>query len=176
MNSINKKIKIISYKHDGSFHRLWNSADLIFNDKNLLILHTDNIEVTDSNGRKWKTREPAICYFYKQYWFNIICMMKKNGIHYYCNLSSPYVLDDEGVKYIDYELDIKVYPNGKMLELDKDEYDYNKIQMAYSDKILNIINKNMEILESRIKNKTEPFDKISVSNWYNTYKERSTSE
>ena len=45
--------------------------------------------VTESDGRRWVTREPAIVYFHKKYWFNIIAMIRDNGISYYCNMASP---------------------------------------------------------------------------------------
>ena len=50
-------------------------------------------------------------------------MFREDGIYYYCNLSSPFVCDEEALKYIDYDLDIKVYPNGKYHLLDEDEYE-----------------------------------------------------
>ena len=93
-----------------------------------------------------ETREPAICYFYKRYWFNIICMLRSDGVYYYCNLSSPYVIDKEGLKYIDYDLDVKLFPNGDVLLLDKDEYDFNIQDLHYSDEIRTIISKNLKIL------------------------------
>ncbi len=56
-------------------------------------------------------------------------------MYYYCNLSSPFVCDEEALKYIDYDLDIKVYPNGKYHLLDEDEYEQHMRQMNYSSDI-----------------------------------------
>ena len=36
--------------------------------------------------------------------------------------------DEEALKYIDYDLDIKVYPNGKYHLLDEDEYEQHMNQ------------------------------------------------
>lgn len=36
------------------------------------------------------TREPAIVYFHKKYWFNVIAMIREKGVSYYCNLASPF--------------------------------------------------------------------------------------
>ena len=58
------------------------------------------------------TREPAIVYFHKKYWFNIIAMIREKGFRI-TQSASPYVLDDEALKYIDYDLDIKVFPDGE---------------------------------------------------------------
>lgn len=164
-----EKVDIISYKHDGTLHRVWRNVDKIFEDKDILILINNEVDVIDGDGRKWKTREPAVCYFFKKYWFNVICMIRKDNIYYYCNLSSPYVIDKEGIKYIDYDLDIKVFPDGELKELDRDEYDFNINYLHYSDNIKKIIANNMKILLNRIKNKEEPFNNECVYHWYEEF-------
>ena len=164
-----QKIDIISYKHDGELHRVWRNVDKIYEDKELLILINNEVDVIDGDGRKWKTREPAVCYFFKKYWFNVICMIRQESIYYYCNLSSPYVVDQEGIKYIDYDLDIKVFPNGELKELDRDEYDFNIKYLHYSDNIKAIIEKNMHLLLDRIEAKEDPFNKECVLYWYNEF-------
>ncbi len=165
------KIDIISYKHDGELHRVWKNVDKIFESKDLIVLINNEVEVVDGDGRKWKTREPAVCYFFRNYWFNVICMLRNNDIYYYCNLSSPYVIDSEGIKYIDYDLDVKVFPGGEVLELDRDEFDFNIKYLHYSENIIEIIKRNMEILISMIKKREDPFNKGSVNKWYSLFLE-----
>lgn len=168
----NDKIDIISYKHDGELHRVWCCVDKLFESNEMVILLNNEVDVIDGDGRNWKTREPAICYFFKKYWFNVICMLRNNDIHYYCNLSSPYVVDNEGIKYIDYDLDVKVFPGGEVLELDRDEYEFNIKYLHYSDDIREIIQRNMDILIDMIKNRVEPFNHSSVYKWYNLFLEQ----
>ena len=48
-------------------------------------------------------------YFFKDKWYNIIGQYKKDGIQFYCNIASPYVIDANAVKYIDYDLDSVSY-------------------------------------------------------------------
>ena len=91
--------------------------------ENAIIGVNDHTLVTESDGRRWVTREPAIVYFHKKYWFNIIAMIRNNGISYYCNMASPYYLDEEALKYIDYDLDVKIFTDGEKRLLDVEEYD-----------------------------------------------------
>ena len=162
-------IDIISYKHDGDLHRVWQKVTKLYEDEKTVIIINDRADVIDGDGHKWKTREPAVCFFFKDYWFNIISMLRPDDIHYYCNLSSPYIIDQEGIKYIDYDLDIKVFPNGEVLVLDKDEYDFNIKNLHYSDEIVNIIKDNTYKLLDMIENKEVPFDKASVHRYYQEY-------
>ena len=45
--------------------------------------------MTESDGRMWHTREPAIWYMPKHKWYNVICMIRKTGVYYYSNIASP---------------------------------------------------------------------------------------
>jgi len=162
-------IDIISYKHDGELHRVWKSVFKIFESEKLVVLVNNKVDVIDGDGRKWKTREPAICYFFKDFWFNVICMIRGAEIYYYCNLSSPFAEDNEGLKYIDYDLDVKVFPDGEIILLDRDEYDFNKKDMDYPREITEIIKYNLNILLELIKTNKDPFNKECVLNWYNKF-------
>lgn len=166
-----KQLDIISYKHDGELHRVWKDVVKIHESKDLVIIVNNKVDVIDGDGRKWKTREPAICYFFKNYWFNVISMIRSNDVYYYCNLSSPYVIDEEGLKYIDYDLDVKLFPDGEVLLLDRDEFDFNINYMHYSDEILNIIKYNLKVLLDKIENREEPFNSKAIYSWYNRYLE-----
>ena len=145
-------ITIQSYKHDGSLHRTWRDTMVLKTTENAIIGVNDHTLVTESDGRRWVTREPAIVYFHKKYWFNIIAMIRDNGISYYCNMASPYYLDEEALKYIDYDLDIKKYPDGKYFLLDEDEYNQNKVRYKYGEKIDKILKYNVNKLQEWIDN------------------------
>jgi len=164
-----ERLDIISYKHDGELHRVWKNVVKIHESKDLVVIVNNKVDVIDGDGRKWKTREPAICYFFKDYWFNVICMIRSNDVYYYCNLSSPFIIDQEGLKYIDYDLDVKLFPDGEVLLLDRDEFDFNIKDLHYSKEILDIIKYNLNILLEMIKKKENPFNSACVYNWYNNF-------
>jgi|CZCB01.1.fsa_nt_gi protein associated with RNAse G/E len=164
-----EKLDIISFKHDGELHRVWKNVYKVFGSDDLVVIVNDKVDVIDGDGHKWKTKEPAICYFFRHYWFNIICMIRDDGIYYYCNLSSPFIIDQEGLKYIDYDLDVKLYPDGEVLILDRDEYDFNIKDMNYSEEIVEIIRSNLNILLDFIKEKQEPFAAEVVYKWYDYF-------
>ena len=65
-NRNGEKFIIHSYKHDGSIHRAWDEAVLLDETDEFLVFGNERTKVTESNGRTWKTKEPAILYFYKK--------------------------------------------------------------------------------------------------------------
>lgn len=166
---MNNKVEIISYKHNGGLHRVWQYAYIVRQTSNMIVLVNDYPNVIDGDGRRWRTKEPAVCYFFKDRWYNIVCMLRPTGITYYCNLSSPYVKDSEGVKYIDYDLDVKVFPSGDKIILDRDEFEFNQVDYEYPEKLVQIVEKEMKDLLERIDRGDIPFTSDSVLKDYDIY-------
>ena len=104
---------------------------------------------------------------------NIIAMIREKGVSYYCNLASPYVLDDEALKYIDYDLDIKVFPDGEKRLLDVDEYEFHSKLMDYPEDIDFILKENVKTLVDWINNEKGPFSPEYVDIWYQRYQQLS---
>ncbi|WP_026314563.1 nucleoside tri-diphosphate phosphatase [Heyndrickxia acidiproducens] len=164
-----EKIQIQSYKHNGHIHRIWEETTVLKSTKSLVIGANDRTLVTESDGRTWITREPAICYFHADHWFNIIGMIREDGIYYYCNLGSPFAYDEEALKYIDYDLDIKVFPDMTFTLLDKDEYEYHRKKMGYPDVIDHILKRNVDNLIDWIRQRKGPFSPDFIDIWYERY-------
>ena len=159
---IGKRYEIHSYKHDGSIHRAWDEAILLEINDEYLIFGNERTKVIESDGRTWRTKEPAILYFFKDRWFNIIVQYKKNGIYYYCNMASPYIIEDNTIKYIDYDLDLRVFPDGSFKVLDRGEYKYHKQLMNYSEDIDFILKQELTELINMVRNKEMAFKQNAV--------------
>lgn len=166
---LKESIYIQSFKHDGSLHRTWAKGYVMEASERRIVCVTNKTWVSESDGRKWITREPAICFFYPDKWFNVISMIRKNGIFYYCNIASPSIYDGESLKNIDYDLDLKVNPQLNWNILDEDEYIDHGIEMGYSDELKKAIEKGMDQLIERVTNMESPFDHDEVIDIYERY-------
>ncbi|RSL32564.1 DUF402 domain-containing protein [Salibacterium salarium] len=164
-----RKIEIQSYKHNGTLHRVWEETLILQGTSKEIIGANDRIFVQESNGRTWRTREPAICYFHKDKWFNMIGMVRYDGIHFYCNIGTPFVWDEEALKYIDYDLDIKVFPDMTYHILDEDEYEDHKVKMGYPPEIQTKVLEALEELQSWIYQRKGPFAPQFVEKWYERF-------
>lgn len=162
-------IYIQSYKHDKSLHRTWSKAFVIEANERRIVAITDRSFVVEADGRKWLTREPAICFFYPHTWFNVISMIRKKGIFYYCNLASPSIYDGEAIKNIDYDLDIKVDSDFHYTVLDEDEYAEHAREMQYSKELDMVIHQEMEHLKKCIETRQSPFNHEEIARLYDRY-------
>lgn len=143
---IGDKFEIQCYKHDGKIHRAWNEAILLEEKKDYMVFGNNKTIVTEAEGTTWRTKEPAIMYFFKNKWYNIIAQMKRDGIYYYCNIATPYIIEEGTIKYIDYDLDLRIFPKGDYKVLDKLEYQYHKNKMNYSDELDIVVNNALKEL------------------------------
>ena len=166
---IGDSVFVQSYKHNGSIHRTWSKALVVDVLDDCYVVVTDHSWVVESDNRRWLTREPAICFYYKNRWFNIISMVRKTGIYYYCNIATPSVYDGEAIKNIDYDLDVKVFPDGTYMVLDENEFDYHCQKMNYPKEIVDICIKAKNDLVKMVEKKQIPFDFSYINNYIMRY-------
>lgn len=168
---VGDRLTINCYKHNGKIHRSWNEATILEIGEDYLVCANNKAKVTENDGRSYYTNEPAIIFFYKNRWYNIIAQLKSHGLFYYCNIATPYVIDENIIKYIDYDLDLRVFPDGGFRVLDRNEYKYHKKIMHYSDDLDLVLRSELSnLIELKRKDKG-PFDKKVIDKYYQIYKE-----
>ena len=161
-----QKIEATAYKHNGEMHRKWRSLSVIEHQEDVIIFANKFAKVLEGNGKNWFTPEPAVSFFYNDKFFNVIAMLKDDGIYFYCNLSSPALIDDEVLKYIDYDLDVRVKPDFSYEIVDQDEYRENIEKYNYSEDLKEVIQMTLDDLIIQIKNKELPFDHKYIEDLY----------
>ena len=167
---IGDKLEIQCYKHDKKVHRAWLEAVVLDIKKDYIVCGNNKTTVIESEGTTWKTKEPAIMYFFKNKWYNIIAQMKKDGIYFYCNIATPYIIEENTIKYIDYDLDLRVFPDGSFKVLDRGEYKYHKSIMNYPEKIDTILKEELTNLINLVRSKTGAFTPGIIEKYCEMYK------
>ena len=164
--------KVQAYKHDGALHRQWSPAFLVEETDECWVLASKASMVTEADGRKWMTKEKAIFILFKKRWMNVIAMFKEDrGICYYVNIASPTINDQGYLRYIDYDLDVKVYPDGAEKTLDEREYDRHITQYGYPKDLSDAIEKSMDQVKQMIEAKEYPFDDKLIEYYYHRFLE-----
>lgn len=166
---IGDRLTIHCYKHNGKIHRTWDEATVLEIKDDLLVCANNKTLVTENDGRSHKTNEIAILYFYRKRWFNVIAQLKNKGLFYYCNIATPYLMDGKIIKYIDYDLDLRVFPDGGFRILDQNEYNYHRKLMNYPKEIDMILKRELSDLIELKKQKRGPFNKNEIEIYLNRY-------
>lgn len=166
---IGDNLELHCYKHNGKINSISDRITVIDILDNCIVCGDFKTTITESDGSSHKTKEPAIMFFYKNRWFNILAQLKKQGLFYYCNIATPYLIDEHIIKYIDYDLDLRVFPDGGFRILDRNEYNYHKKVMNYSDELDLVIRTQLsELIEMKRANKG-PFEPGIVEKYYDLY-------
>lgn len=168
---IGDKFKIHCYKHNGKIYQASEEAIILDIKDDYIVCGNNMVKVTETEGRSYQTHELAIIYFYKNNWFNVIAQLKTFGLFYYCNIATPYNIDENVIKYIDYDLDLRVFPDGGFKILDRNEYNFHKKKMNYPPEIDIIVRNELDKLIEMKKNSIGPFDKSQIKMYQEKYEE-----
>ena len=167
---IGDKYKIHCYKHNGEAYQASEETIILDIKDDYIVCGNYMVDVKEPEGYTYKTKELAIIYFYKHNWFNCIAQLKSFGLFYYCNMASPYIIDENVIKYIDYDLDLRVFPDGAFKVLDRGEYNYHKNKMNYSSELDTVLKAELSNLIELARSKEGPFSKGQVESYYSIYK------
>ena len=162
-------IHVQSYKHDRSLHRTWDTAMVVDYTDDYIVIVSDCTKVIEGDGRRWYTREPAVSVFFFHEWYNLIAMFKEDAIMYYCNIASPSLLDKDCIKYIDYDLDLKLMPDKNIIQLDTKEYEYHRKKYVYSNDLDIVVKHANEKCKKLMKKGIFPFDDNKMREYYEKY-------
>ena len=169
MSLFNHWLAIQCYKHDGSLHRIWDRGLVLANNDDYIVIASEKAKVVESNGRRWFTKEPAVTIFSKKEWWNVICMLKEDGVCYYCNIASPSLVDKNHIKYIDYDLDAKLFPDGEIRLLDEKEYLRHKDLYNYSPELDEVLRYQTKEIVRKMEAKEFPFQDSLIHHYYDKF-------
>ncbi len=165
----NNWIIIQAYKHNGELHRQWSHGFLVEENDNYYMVASVRSSVVESDGRVWHTREPALMILSKKEWFNVIAMLKEDGITYYVNVASPTIKDKGFLKYIDYDLDVKKYHDGSTRLLDVSEYKKHAEELNYPSDVKDILTNAVDNILVMMDKKKFPFVDSEIYRLYQEF-------
>lgn len=163
------QFKIISTKHDGLLHRSWEKNIVLSYENGILVGGNNQTLVTEANGNAWRTTEPALFYFTKQHWFNVIIVFEKSEHYYYCNISSPFKWIGDALHYIDYDIDLIVKSDYTYDIVDENEFVKNKQTYLYPDYVEKEAYDAIDQLVGFIEMRKGPFSPFFIQKWRTTY-------
>lgn len=163
------EFKIISTKHNGKLHRSWEKNTVLSYENGVLIGGNYETLVTEASRKVWRTTEPALFYFTKHHWFNVIIVFEKGDHYYYCNICSPFKWIDDELYYIDYDIDVIVLSDYTYDIVDEDEFAENKLKHQYSTTVQQEAYRTLEQLKAIIKARKGPFSPSFIQKWRTTF-------
>lgn len=160
-------IDIQAYKYDGELYRQWNGVKVLIETDDYVCCLLYKTKVVEKEGQKWIIKEPTLWFFHKKLFFNGTILWRESGLHYYINLASPFYYEDGKIKYIDFDFDVKIYPNKPFQIVDHFDFEKNK-EKWYNDDIISVINQNLVLIAKKYQAKDSLFDEFYIYNSFKT--------
>jgi len=180
MNPLYSRYMIKSFKHDGHVHRIWDENWLVPEElllpqhaaENMLVLINEQTLITEADGSQWTSKVPGVSYFLPGEWFNIVALLEKDGVRFYCNIASPPYHNNTNacITYIDYDLDVIRTVDGDILIVDQDEYEQHRKTYHYSSLVEEKVKTGLANLLERVRKSKSPFEAKAAWDYYEKWK------
>jgi protein associated with RNAse G/E len=137
-----RPVLIRATNYDGSPH--WEHDALLVQHADGLVITRTQPGLTVSRGDGGSYVSPFVtrAHYWTERWFNVIRLeLPGKGLDgFYCNVASPVSFDGRHVRYVDLQLDVRVYAlEGGGLRydvLDEDEFQAARRRFAYPDDVI----------------------------------------
>jgi uncharacterized protein len=158
-------ILLRSVKYDGSLNYVW-PARVVWEDAGGFIWRTPaGSDFTRPNGvtpvpydwvgRVWYDR-----------WYLVDASLVPSDVpgvagalhHYYCNIAAPGAWEDSVFRFVDLDLDVMIYPDGRQTLLDEDEFAAHQVRFAYSPETIAAVRQAVRAVSELARAGAAPFD------------------
>jgi len=99
-------------------------------------------------------------FYWLDRWFNIFRVHEPEGTlrNYYCNINMPPRLENGVLEYVDLDIDIVLWPDGRLVVLDREEFEENAARFDYPDDVKAMTEATVADLTALIKRGAFPPD------------------
>lgn len=155
---INHKLAVHAYKFDGVLYRTFEFPRVVYENADYIILDLQNCRIiSQAKNKKFyhsHSKKDSLWVIFKDKWYNLfVTINDKKHLIYYFNVATPYIFEEDAIKYIDLDLDIRVVDANTQIEmirvLDEKEFEEHAKSMLYPKKL---VNKALEVKEDIIIN------------------------
>jgi protein associated with RNAse G/E len=117
-------LRVVKLRYDGSTVFAWTGRVLEQTAEYVLLAGLFNGGYRDLGYVVLERGDLFLEWYYFGRWYNIFQVYGLNGQlkGWYCNIGMPPSLREDGLGYVDLALDVFVYPDGRHLVLDEDEF------------------------------------------------------
>lgn len=125
-------------KYDGRVRKTWTGGVLSRSDDAIVLIAKFDETVEHNDLGCIKAGTISFEHFWFERWYNVFRFHDPEGklIAHYCNIAMPAILADDILSYVDLDIDVIRWPDGRVDVLDRDDFDENRIKFGYTPEIV----------------------------------------
>jgi len=160
-----QQITVNARKYDQHIRRSWNGGLISSNENLLVVVGRFDSDVDHAGLGLIKQDTISVEYFWLNRWYNIFRFHEADGSlrNYYCNVAMPATFADGVLDYVDLDIDLVAWPNGKYDVLDRDDFKRNAVKYGYSTEIGERSEASVAELIGMIEGRQFPFSEINTT-------------
>lgn len=154
-----QRILLRATKFDGAPHWI-QPFTVVSDDGNLLVAkYRARTPIYTSRG-EFRSPYDSYVYFWRDRWFNVFRLSRPRcGVSlWYCNVTTPPVLEGTTLRYVDLDLDVSVRPDGCIELLDADEFEEHRQLYAYPIDVVEAAQRAAESVRGMAQRREFPFN------------------
>ena len=128
-----QQVTVISRKYDLSVRRSWECGLVTRKDVLLVMVGVFGYEVDHAHLGRIAKGTVSFEHYWLDRWYNVFRFHDPDGTvrNHYCNISMPPKFDGSTLDYVDLDIDLIVWPDGRVEILDEDEFAVNSAKYEY---------------------------------------------
>lgn len=119
------QVSVLKLKPTGELIWSYTGRILEKDDSRLVLEAFFDLDDRHKEGMTFAKGDRFIETYYTDRWYNIFAIYSRDDDHlrgWYCNIARPARLNDQTISYVDLALDLLVFPDGRQIILDEDEF------------------------------------------------------
>jgi protein associated with RNAse G/E len=133
-----REIAVHAKKYDGRVRKTWTGGVVSESDELIVLVAKFEASVEHNDLGNIKAGTISFEHFWLDRWYNIFRFHEPDGalLAYYVNIAMPAELDGEVLSYVDLDIDVIRWPDGRVDVLDRDDFEKNQKKFDYPQDVI----------------------------------------
>lgn len=157
-----RQVTVVSRKYDLSVRRSWKCG--LVSQKNDLMVLVGVFAETVEHPHLGQIANGTVSYeyYWPDRWYNVFSFTDPDGKfrNYYCNINMPPKFDGATLDYVDLDIDLIVWPDGRVVTLDEDDFVQNAEKYRYPENVIRKAFRSVDELKRMIACREFPFENL----------------
>jgi len=153
------RVTVNARKYDGRLHRSWPGGLVSANGTLVVLLAQFSETRLHSDLGTIQAGTISLEHFWTDRWYNVFQFREPGGTlkALYANIAMPATFDGSTVEYIDLDIDVIQWPEGRIDVLDRKEFEENAAKYGYSEHTIKSAEDALDDLLALIERREFPF-------------------
>jgi protein associated with RNAse G/E len=141
-------VTVNARKYDGKIRRSWMGSLVSSNDNLVTLLARFSEDVEHNDLGHIRAGTVSVEHFWTDRWYNVFHFREPDGSEkaFYANIAMPATFAADCINYIDLDIDVILWPDGRVDVLDRDDFEENSVKYGYPVDVKNAVERSLDEL------------------------------